>query len=162
MKILSIVCVGAGYRFGKLNARIRPKITALTVVLAVALHAFVRCALPHDVIEHYAAADRWSPALVAVALLETAGIWAPMLLIPLAVLSARIAASAYVMGAATMGALVYYRPFDVVIMNGEIQQDGVHPDYEVALVLALIFAIPSFAIGLLAKRRHRITQTPRA
>ena len=58
------------------------------------------------------------------------------------------------MGAATLGALAHYQPFDVVIMNGEVI-GPTHPAYEVALVAALVFAAVPFAIGWVAERRAR-------
>jgi hypothetical protein len=82
-----------------------------------------------------------------------------MLALPWAVLPTRIAASGYIMGAAVQGALVHYQPFDAVIVNGSRVPN--HPEYEGALVLALMFAAAPFAIGLSTKRRQqRIVPVP--
>ena len=88
-----------------------------------------------------------SPVLVAVALKRKA-------IIQWTTLRTRIAAVAYIMGAATLGALAHYQPFDVVIMNGEVI-GPTHPAYEVALVAAPVFAAVPFAIGWVAERRAR-------
>ena len=154
------MCVAwAGYRLATSDLQVRPKLTLLTVLLAAVLHTAVWFALPHDVIELFANAHRWSPVLLAIALLETVGIWAPVLLIPWAVGSVRVGATAYLVGAAAMGALSYYQPFETIITNGRVE-GPVHPSYEVALVAALIFAIPSIAIGVLVKRRRRKIAQP--
>jgi hypothetical protein len=156
MKIAGALFVAyIGYVLGRSDLRVRPALTAVTVLAAAALHVLVRLALPHEEIEQIATAAAWSspPALVTIALLETAGIWTPVLAIHWTVLRTRIAAAAYIMGAAVLGALAYYRPFDVVIVNG--RRVPPHPDYELALVLALMFAAIPFTIGLLIKRRQR-------
>ena len=57
------------------------------------------------------------------------------------------------MGAAIQGALVYYQPFDTVMVNGSRVPN--HPEYEIALVLAVMFAAVPFAIGLMSKRRQQ-------
>jgi hypothetical protein len=157
MKTASILFVAyVGYLLGRSDLRVRPALTAVTVLAAATLHVLVRVALPHEEVERIAtaAAWSWSPALGAVALLETAGIWIPVLLVHWIVLRTRIAASAYIMGAATQGALVHYQPFDVVIMNGKVLGPN-HPEYELALVFAFMFAAIPFAIGLLMKRRQQ-------
>jgi len=160
MKILSIICVAwAGYRLATSDLRVRSKLTMLTVLLAVVLHTAVWFALPHDVIEPYANAHRWSPVLIPIAMLETVGIWVPVIFIPWAERSIRVVATAYLVGAAAMGALSYYQPFETLITNGRVE-GPVHPSYEIALVAALIFAIPSIAIGVLIKRRRRKIAQP--
>lgn len=163
MKIANVLFVAyVGYALGKSDLRIRPVLTALTVLAAAMLHGLVQLALPHESIEGIAtaAASSWSPALVAIALLETAGIWLPALALPWAVLPTRIAASAYIMGATILGALVHYQPFDVVIVNGSRVPN--HPEYEFALLFTLVFAAIPFVIGLLTKRRQQRMAPTRA
>jgi hypothetical protein len=80
MKIAGALFVAyIGYLLGRSDLRVRPALTAVTVLAAATLHVFVRLALPHEEIEQIATAAAWSspPALVALALLETAGIWTP-------------------------------------------------------------------------------------
>lgn len=162
MKIASILFVAyVGYVLGNSNLRVHPALTAATLAAAGILHGLVRLALPHDGIDRMATAVAWSwsPGLVAIALVETAGIWMPTLAVPWAARPTRIAASGYIIGAATLGALVYYQPFDVVIVNGTRVPD--HPEYVATLLLALMFAAVPFAIGLWAKRRRqRIAPAP--
>jgi len=164
MKILSILFVGwSGCRLGKADLRVEPVLISITVVCAAVLHALVRLALPHASIEWIAdsaARSWWFPALAPVALLETSGIWLPVLIIRWAEDRTRIAASAYIIGAATQGALVCYYPFDVVIFNGEVL-GPTHPDYEVALVFGLVFAAIPFIVGLIAKRRQQTIVLPK-
>jgi hypothetical protein len=138
-----------GYALGKSDLRIHPALTAVTVVVAVILHGIWQLALPHEGIEGIArtiARSPQSPSLVTVAVVETAGIWIPVLVIHWAALRTRIWAAAYIIGAATVGAFASYAPsFDAPH----------HPQYEIWLALALIVATVPFAIGRIARRRQR-------
>jgi|SRR6476661_2614216 len=158
MKIAVILWVAyIGYRLGRSDLRVRPALTVLTVLVATILHSLVQRVLPHagiDLLATAAAWSWWSPGLVAIALLETSGIWIPVLIVHWAVPRTRIATFAYIVGAATLGALAFYRPFDVEIVNGKAI-GPTHPDYEVALVLSLVVATVPFAIGFAAERRQR-------
>lgn len=150
-----------GYALGKSDLRIHPAFTAVTVAVAVILHGIWQLALPHEGIDGIArmvARSPQSPTLVAVAVVETAGIWIPVLVIRWAPLRTRIWTAAYIIGAATVGAFDYYGPsFDPPLEP--------HPGYEVWLVLALVVATLPFAIGCIAKRRQRTVasqETPHA
>jgi hypothetical protein len=150
MKILILLFVGwSGYRLGKSDFRIRPIPTIATVVLVVILHGVVRLTLPHEAIERFADQYAWSAlsvVLVGVALLETVGAWATVLLIPWAPIQTRMSMAAYLMGGATIGAFAYYQPFD--------GRDGPgHPEYEAAWLFAIVVAIVPFVVGLILKRR---------
>lgn len=152
MKIVSFLFVAyVGYALGRCDLRVRPALTAVTVLVAMILHGLVQLALPHDEIEQIARASAWSlsreAALVAIALIETAGMWIPAMMVRWAALQTRLWASAYLMGAATLGAFTFYQPFDA--------HDDPHPPYEMLLVVSLTVAIVPFLIGLIAKRRQR-------
>ena len=67
--------------------------------------------------------------------------------------------AAYVIAAATLGALVYYQPFDVVILNGEVL-GPTHPEYEASLLVSLILASVPFMGGILMRRRQRSQAQP--
>ena len=148
-----------GYALGKSDLRIDPALTAVTVVVAVILHGIWQLALPHEGIDGIARAvvrSPQSPTLVTVAIVETAGIWIPVLIIHWAALRTRIWAAAYIIGAATVGAFADYAPsFDAPR----------HPEYASWLGLALVGAMVPFAIGCIAKRRQRTVasqETPHA
>jgi hypothetical protein len=150
-----------GYGLGKSELRIRPSLTAVTVVVAVILHGIWQLALPHEGIDRIAQAIAGSPqslSLVTVTLVETAGIWIPLLIIHWAALRTRMWVAAYIVGAASVGAFAYYGPsFD--------PPSGPHPEYAVWLVFALVFATVPFTIGCIAKTRQRILasqKTPHA
>jgi hypothetical protein len=139
-----------GYALGKSDLRIHSVLTIVTAVVAVILHGMWQLALPHQGIDWIARTVglSQSPTLMPVALVETAGIWIPVLVIHWAALRTRIWAAAYIIGAATLGALAYYGPsFD--------PPREPHPEYAVWLVLAFVFATVPFAIGCIAKRRQR-------
>jgi hypothetical protein len=160
MKIASILFVAyAGYLLGTSDLRVHRVLTAVTAVAAVMLHGCVQVTLPHEEIDGIAAVivRSWSPGLIGIALVETAGIWTAVLAVPWAALPTRIAASGYITGAATQGALAYYQPFDTMIVNGRRVPD--HPEYAAALVLALMFAAVPFAIGRSSRWRRRRVPT---
>ena len=141
-----------GYALGKSDLLLDPMLTAVTGVVALILHGTWQLALPHRGIDWIAAAvarPPQSPTMVAVALVESAGIWLPVLLIHWAPLRTRLWAMAYVIGAAAVGAFAYYAPsFDPPSLP--------HPEYGVWLALAFMFAAGPFAIGCIVKRRQRI------
>ena len=128
-----------GYALGKSDLRIRPALTAVTVVVAVIVHGIWQLALPHQGIDGLAKAIGRSPepeALVGIALVETAGIWVPVLTIRWAAWRTRTWSAAYIIGAATLGAFGYTPSFDPPSER--------HPEYERWLLGALVFAaVPS-------------------
>jgi uncharacterized YccA/Bax inhibitor family protein len=138
---------------GKSDWRVRPKLAFAAVLLASVLHAMIRLALPHEAIEQFASSAPSSVLLVLVATLETAGIWLAILLVPWGVIRTRTTAAAYVVVAATLGALAYYQPFDVVVLNGEVRGPK-HPEYELALIFSLVLAAVPFAGGLAMRLRR--------
>jgi hypothetical protein len=85
--------------------------------------------------------------------LETVGIWLPVLLVSWGAIRTRITAAAYVVAAGTLGALAYYQPFDVVIVNGEVLGPR-HPQYVLALMFSLVIAAVPFAGGIAVRRRR--------
>ena len=151
MKIAVLLFVAyVGYALGRSDLRIRPALAAVTTLVAMILHGLVQLALPHDGIERIARAVAWSwssPTLVVVALVETVGMWIPVLVLHWAALRTRIWAAAYIKGAATLEAFTFYQPFDA--------HDEPHPAYEAGLVLQLVIASVPFVIGRIAKRRQR-------
>ena len=71
---------------------------------------------------------------------------------PWANASSRAWATLYVVGAAILSAVVYYFPFDVVIVNDKVIGPK-HPAYELGLVMWLPFGVIGYLVGWL-KRRH--------
>jgi hypothetical protein len=145
-----------GYALGKSDLRIRPALMAVTVVVAVILQGSWRLVLPHEGIDSVARAvalSPQSPTLVTVALVETAGIWIPVVIIAWATLRTRIWAAAYLIGAAAIGASAYYGP------SFEARLEP-HPAYELWLVLSLVFATIPLAMGCIAKRGQRTVASP--
>jgi hypothetical protein len=162
MKPLGILFVAwIGYLLGKSDWRVRPKLAFAAILLAGVLHTMVRVALPHEAIEQFASSAPSSVLLVLVATLETAGIWLAILLVPWGVIRTRTAAAAYVVAAATLGALAYYQPFDVVVLNGEVRGPK-HPEYELALIFSIVFAVVPFAGGMAMRLRRRRCAPPDA
>ena len=138
------------YALGKSDLRLHPALTAVTVVVAVILHGIWQLALPHEGIDSIARAVARLPEslnLMAVAVVETAGIWIAVLVVHWAALRTRIWAAGYIVGAATVGAFANYASFDPPLEP--------HPDYAVWLGLALVVATIPFTIGCIVKRRQR-------
>jgi hypothetical protein len=154
MKPLSILFVASiAYGLGKSDWRVRPRLALATVLLAGVLHGVLRVGLPHEAIERFASSASLSILLMLVAALETAGIWLPVLLVPWGETRTRAAAAAYVIAAATLGALVYYQPFEIIIVNGEAL-GPTHPQYGLALIFSLVIAAVPFACGIAIRLRQ--------
>lgn len=155
MKILALLLIGwSAYRLGKSEFRVRPLQAIGTVVLATIFHVIVKLALPHEAIERFAepfAWSAWSGVLVGVALLETAGVWSTVLMIPWASMKTRLLTAAYLIGAATLSVFNYHQPFDA-------RDEPGHPDYEADWLFAIVLAIVPFIVGLVAKRRLAATR----
>jgi hypothetical protein len=140
-----------GYALGKSDLHINPTLTAVTAMVAVMLHGIWQLVLPDEGFEwvgRAVARPPQSPIMMAIALIETAGIWISVLAIRWAARRARIWAAVSVIGAATVGAFAHYAPS----FDGAPESD---PEYEAWLVRAFVFAAIPFAIGCIAKGRQR-------
>jgi hypothetical protein len=83
MKLVTVVFIAwLGYRLGTSEWRVRSSFLVLTAALACVFHAVLRIVLPHAAIEAFASETSWSMLLVPVAILETFGVWMPVLVIP--------------------------------------------------------------------------------
>src|ERR1700680_4142622 len=110
--------VVAGFVIGASRPTVNERVAALTVDAALILHTLMKLALPHVGIEDLAARAGGS-LLVLIALLETVGLWLPVLLLRWSGVRTRAWVAAYLAGAALLAAAAYYFPFDVVLNNGE-------------------------------------------
>ncbi len=128
----------------------------LTAMLAAVAQMSLKLALPHDVIEQTAQSHLYTATgqivLMALAIVESAGLLFPVALMPWANRSSRAWATLYVLGAAVLAAATYYLPFDVVIMNGEVIGPK-HAPYELVLLLSLPFGAIGYLVGWLKRRR---------
>jgi hypothetical protein len=147
--------IAAGFGLGATRLKVRPRAAVLTVIVAVVTHAIVKWALPHEAIEQLAEAhlfDAGGLVLVPIAMVETAGLWIPVALFPWSDTTSRVWATVYLLAAAMLAAAVYYFPFDVHMINGEILGPK-HPNYELHLVPPLLFAGVGYIFGLRKRRR---------
>ena len=131
---------------------------ALTTRVWLCLQIVLEACLLHEALERFASDVAWSAssiALVGVALIETVGMWAPVLAIPWASIGARLAVSGCFVGASIIAAETYYHPFDVVIINDK-KVGPTHPEDEAAWGFAIVIAIVPLIVGLVtaAKARH--------
>lgn len=167
MKIVALLLIGwSSYRLGKSNYQVRSKLAFATVALAAILHTVLGLLLPHDAIERLAAdfawTAKWDLVLTGVALLETVGVWATALLVPWASVKARLATSAYFIGASLAGSGAYYQPFDGPTIVDGVRLGPTHPQYEAAWALSLVFGIVPFLVGFSLRRRKNVPQFSKA
>src|SRR5438105_3319069 len=137
LKLISLVAtIGGGYGFGRTAFKLHVRMAILTGLLAAIAQASLKLVLPHDAIEQIAQSQRYTASgqivLMAVAIVETAGLLFPIALVPWTTPSSRSCATLYVLGAAFLAAATYYFPFDVVIINDEVIGPK-HASYELAL-----------------------------
>ena len=83
----------------------------LTALVAAVVQMTLNLALPHGAIERFAQSHRYTAAgqivLMALAIVEAAGLLFPVVLMPWARLSTRAWATLYVLGAAVLAAATY-------------------------------------------------------
>ena len=152
LKLIGLIAtLGAGFGLGRARLRVHVRMAILTAMLAAVAQMSLNLALPHDVIEQTARSHLYTATgqsvLMALAIVESAGLLFPVALMPWANLSSRAWATLYVLGAAGL-----YFPFDVVIMNGEVIGPK-HAPYELGLLLSLPFGAIGYLVGWLNRRR---------
>ena len=154
-----IAAVIAGFGLGRHEFQIRRRMALLTLVVAAVAHAMVKLTLPHRAIEDYVVGagvydtNGWF-LMPGVALLETAGLWLPATLMRWSDTSTRARVTIYIVATAILSAVVYYFPFDVLIVNDEVLGPN-HAQYEVGLVFFLPFALAGYILGWLQRRRFK-------
>ena len=164
LKLIGLIAtLAGGFGLGRTTVKVNVLVAILTALVAAFIQAGLKPLLPHDAIERLAQRHLYTASgqlvLMAIALVETAGLLLPVALLPWTVLSSRAWATLYTLGAAFLAAATYYFPFDVVIINDEVI-GPTQPSYE----LVLAFCLPFGAIGFLArwfKRRQRRAATDR-
>jgi hypothetical protein len=72
--------------------------------------------------------------LVGIALIETAGVWIPVLFVDWTAFATRVWCTLCLVAAAVLSAAVYYFPFDAVIVNDEIVGPK-HPEYGLGMLV---------------------------
>jgi hypothetical protein len=147
LKLTGLVAtVAGGFGLGRTTAKVHVRVAILTALLAAFAHAGLKLVLPHDAIEQLAQSQLLPVSgqivLMALAIVEMAGVLFPVALTPWAAVSIRAWATLYLLGAAFLAAATFYFPFDVVIMNDEVIGPK-HPSYE----LGLVFSLPFGALG---------------
>jgi len=151
----------AAFRFGALRPNVRWRLAAAAAIIAITLHGAARLLLPHDAIQGLVQRGnqglRAQLLMILIAMVETAGLWVPVAVIPWASLRSRTWLTLYLVAAAALAAAVYFFPFDVVIVNGEIVGPK-HPAYELDLVLVSALGIVAYLFG----RARRARQAPAA
>lgn len=163
LKLVGLIAtVGAGFGLGRAEFKVHVRMAILTVLFAAVAQMTLKLALPHGAIEQFAQSHLYTAAgqvvLLALAIVETAGLLFPVMLIPWASLSSRGWATLYVLGAAVLAAATYYFPFDVVIVNGEVIGPK-HAPYELGLLLSLPFGAIGYLLGWLKRRRRERPNT---
>jgi hypothetical protein len=164
LKLIGLIgTVAAGFGLGRAPFKVRVRIAVPTALLAAVVQTSLKIALPHDAIDKIAQSQlngAWGQIIMfALAMIETAGVLLPVVLMPWAGVTTRTWATVYVLGAAVLAAATYYFPFDVVIVNGQVVGPK-RPPYELGLLLCLPFAAVGYLVGYLRSRGHRTAAQP--
>lgn len=151
LKLIGLIAtVGAGFGLGRAKFRVHVRMAILTALFAAVVQMSLKLALPHGAIEQFAQSHLDTAAgqivLMALAIVEMAGLLFPVMVMPWASLSSRAWATLYVLGAAILAAATFYFPFDVVIMYGEVIGPK-HAPYELGLLLSLPFGAIGYLVG---------------
>src|SRR5687768_13065126 len=115
LKLIGLLAtVGAGVGLGRSTFRVHVRMAIFTALLAAVVQASLRLALLHDAIEQFAQSQLSTAsgqiALMAIAIVEPAGLVFPVALIRWANASSKAWATLYVLGAAVLAAATYYFP----------------------------------------------------
>jgi hypothetical protein len=156
LKLIGLIATFvAGFGLGRARFRVHVRVAILTATLAAVAQVGLELALPHDLIEQTAESHLDTAMgqimLMALAIIESAGLLFPVALMPWARLSSRAWATLYVLGAAVLAGATFYFPFDAVVMNGEVI-GPTHAPYELGPVLSLPFGAAGYLVGWLTRR----------
>jgi len=113
LKLIGLIATGAaGFGIGRTARTVHVRMAILTALLAAIAQASLRLVLPHDGIEQIAQSHLNTTAgqivLMALNIVETAGLSFPVALMPWATVSIRAWATLYAVGAAFIAAATYY------------------------------------------------------
>jgi hypothetical protein len=148
LKALALAMViGAGFAIGRAAGKIDKRMAALAVVVAAVLHTVILAAVSHTSIEQRLLGNSMAVLIVSIAVLKTCGLWLPAALVPWSDLRTRAWIAAYLIGAAVMGEVTFYFPFDVE----SFEQRPEHPG-SWALLFSLVLAVPGFYFGRITRR----------
>ena len=137
LKPLSLVLlVLAGYQLRAARAKLDADVAAATVFAALVCHVMLQLLLPHSAIDAMAV-RRTLDVLILAGLVETAGLWLPVLVLRWTGLRARIWSAVWIAAVGIEATALFYFPFDAVILNGELLGPP-HPDYEESLLVGLL------------------------
>jgi len=142
----------AGGLLARTRWQIRRAPAAIAFSIALVGYVALQAVSPVEALEDAAASASWSWVAGLVGLAESAVLWLPIALFPWSTPSIRAATAAWIIGSALQAAVVFYRPFDVVVVNGSRVPES--PAYVISMILFLPIVLLSYAIC----RRYRGTQ----
>jgi hypothetical protein len=153
LKALALaIVIGAGFALGRSAGKIDKRTGILAVIVAAVLHATITSTLSHTSIEPRLISNSVAALITSIALVETCGLWLPAALVPWSDVRTRAWLVAYLIGAAVLGEVIFYFPFDGENFNG-IEMRPAHPG-ALSLLFCLVLAAPAFLLGRLT-RRHQ-------
>jgi len=148
LKVAALLAMGvAGWALGRRRPAVNLLMIALAVFAAVTAHSGMQAAFVDGRLDLRLGDPRtgtFEGVIVLIAAGEAVGLWVPFLLVPWARFSARVWLAVYSLAAATIAAVYFYFPFDLVILNDAlIAKDG--PPY----LLAWLACLPIGGVGYL-------------
>ena len=149
LQIVGVVLILlAGWMFGKMRPPINLVISVFAAFGAVSAYSAAEWAFIEGRSDLVFGDPRQhgTALILLIALLESASIWVPLLVIPWTTLKARAWAAVYVFATAVQASVHYYFPFDLVIVSDELVRPFA-PAYLLAMVACLPIAAAGWLIG---------------
>ena len=156
LKLLGLLGVAAG---GWALGRMRPQVDLANFILAlfgaVTVHSAMDWVFFENRVDGLVGDPRLgapAPVILLIAAAESVGLWIAFLLVPWARFAGRLWTVLYLLGAATLAAVHYYFPFDLVVVgNTFIPRDG--SAYLLAAVACLPIAAIAYFFGFATTRK---------
>ena len=148
--IVVLVIAGAGWALGRVRGKVELVALIFTVFAAVTAHSGMQFAFIDGRLDQALGDPRdEAPAavIVLIAAGEAVGLWLPFLVLPWTRIGARPWGALYALASATLAAVYFYFPFDLVVVSNElISGDG--PPYLFAVIVCLPIAGIGYFFGL--------------
>lgn len=159
LKPLTLLAVGvSGWALGHARPEVRIPVFILALFAAVSAHSTIQWAFLNGRLDRVLGdpSDGAQEAvIVLIAAGEAVGLWLPFLILPWAQFAARVWVALYALAAATLAAVYFYRPFDLIVISEElIAPDG--PPYLFAALGCLPIAAVGFFVGWMKAQTDRV------
>lgn len=146
-----LVAVGVALATSRthVDRRAALKVLALAVLLHVGLTALMLTTSLEETVKELVYGDRSPRAFLLAGLIESAGVWLPVALMPWATARTRAVSVVGVVAAGVLAAKEYYFPFDILLLNDVVVSPS-RLDIVVTAVASVLVVGFGFLFGLMA------------